>query len=332
MLAPVAWRVPPATYGPWELCVSLLTEGLVRRGVEVTLFATADSITSARLDAVCPFPCAECRELDYKTWECLNIARAMERADEFDLIHNHDDFLPLSYSQLVRTPMVTTIHGFSSEKILPAYRAFNGKTHYVAISQADRRPDLAYAAVIHHGIDLADFPFQAAPEDYLAFYGRIHPDKGAAEAIAAAQKAGLPLKMAGLIQDEAYFRREIQPHVDGKRVSYLGTLPRAQGAALIGSALALLHLINFAEPFGLSVVEAMACGTPVIARPAGSMPEIIRHGATGYLVAGEEETQAAIEACRSLPRRPIRAEVEKRFTMERMVDEYLRVYAKIASR
>lgn len=330
VLAPISWRVPPRHYGPWELCVSLLTEGLVRRGLDVTLFATADSQTAAALDAVCPRPCSEDPTLDYKTWECLHIAHAMERAGDFDLIHNHADFLPLSYSQLVPTPILTTIHGFSSEAILPAYRAYDGNTHYVAISEADVHPDLTYAAVIHHGIDLESFPFRTEPAGYLAFYGRIHQDKGAVEAIEAARKAGLPLKMAGLIQDEEYFRREVLPHVDGRRVAYLGTLSREEGARLLGSAIALLHLVNFAEPFGLSVVEAMACGTPVIARRNGSMPEIVRHGVNGFLVNSEEETQAAIRACRRLPRAPIRADVEERFAAGRMIDDYIRTYQAVA--
>ncbi len=155
MLAPIAWRVPPRTYGPWERVVSLLTEGLVLAGVDVTLFATADSTTSARLSAVVPSPYEETPGMDAKVWEGLHLAHAFGCADRFDLMHNHYDFLPLTYASLVDTPTVTTIHGFSSERVLPAYRAFNGRAHYVSVSDADRHPDLSYLATIHHGLDFA---------------------------------------------------------------------------------------------------------------------------------------------------------------------------------
>src|SRR5829696_2410122 len=152
MLAPVAWRVPPRHYGPWELVVSRLTEGLVARGVDVTLFATADSITSARLVAVCDHPYEEDPDADAKVAECLHVATALEHAMRLDVLHNHFDFLPLTYSRLVPTPMVTTIHGFSSERIIPVYRRYDDRVAYVSISDADRHPDLQYAATVHHGI------------------------------------------------------------------------------------------------------------------------------------------------------------------------------------
>ena len=183
MLAPIAWRVPPRHYGPWERVVSLLTEGLVAQGVEVTLFATDDSETAAKLEAICPRPYEEDPSLDAKVWECLHIAHAFERAHHFDLIHNHFDFLPLSYSALTKSPLLTTIHGFSSERILPVYKRYNASTHYVSISDADRHPELDYLATVHHGIDLSEFTFRPQPDDYLLFFGRIHSDKGAAEAI-----------------------------------------------------------------------------------------------------------------------------------------------------
>jgi len=261
MLAPIAWRVPPRAYGPWERVVAILTEGLVAHGVDVTLFATADSRTTARLAAVAPRPYAEDPPLDAKVWECLHIAHAFERADEFDLIHNHFDFLPLSYSGLVRTPVLTTIHGFSSERILPVYERYNASTHYVAVSDADRHPRLDYAATIHHGIPLEEFTFRREPDDYLLFFGRIHPDKGAAEAIAVARGAGRRLLLAGIVHDEAYFDRAIAPHLDGDRVAFVGLADPARRDALLGGATALLHLVHFAEPFGLSMIEALACGT-----------------------------------------------------------------------
>ncbi len=329
MLAPIAWRTPPRHYGPWEQVVSLLTEGLVRRGVDVTLFATADSVTSARLAAVCPRGYEEDPELDAKVWECLHVSEVFERAHEFDLIHNHFDFLPLTYSALVSTPVVTTIHGFSSPKILPVYRKYDGRVFYVSISDADRAPDLTYIATVYHGIDLSMFTFREQPEDYLLFFGRIHPDKGTAEAIEIARRAGKRLLMAGIIQDRRYWEREVAPHVDGDRIQYLGSAGPQLRDRLLGGALALLHPIRFAEPFGLSVVEAMACGTPVIAFPRGSMPELLRDGETGFLVSGVEEAVEAVKRIPCLDRRRCRREAEERFSSERMVEDYLRVYRKI---
>ena len=190
MLAPIAWRVPPVHYGPWERVVSILTEGLVARGVDVTLFATADSITRARLAAVAPRGYAEDDSLDAKVYEGLHIGAAFEYAarGELDILHNHFDFLPLTYSRLVATPVVTTVHGFSSERIVPVYRAYNEHTHLVAISASDRRPDLQYAATIHHGIALDEFTFRPEQGEYLLFFGRIHPDKGVREAIDVARR------------------------------------------------------------------------------------------------------------------------------------------------
>ena len=203
MLAPISWRTPPAGYGPWELVTSLLTEGLVARGVDVTLFATRDSHTSGRLAGVVPHAYSEDPGIDAKVWEALHVAHVFERAGEFDLIHNQADFVPLAFSRLVDTPVVTTIHGFGSERILPAYRAYDDRVHYVAISDADRHPDLHYAATIHHGIRLEDFPMAPGGEDLL-FFGRIHPDKGAGDAIRAAAATGDRLIMAGLVQDHGY--------------------------------------------------------------------------------------------------------------------------------
>jgi glycosyltransferase involved in cell wall biosynthesis len=333
MLAPISWRVPPRHYGPWELVVSLLTEGLVARGVDVTLFATADSVTAARLAAVCPRPYSEDSSIDPKVWECLHISHAFERAGEFDLIHNHFDFLPLSYSGLVETPVVTTIHGFSSERILPVFEKYRGRAHYVAISQADRHPSLTYAATVYHGIDLGQFTLQTRPGDYLLFFGRLHPDKGAAEAIQVARSAGRPLVLAGIIQDQDYFDHAIAPHLDGKWVNYVGSLGSEDRDALLGGAHALLHLINFAEPFGLSMVEAMACGTPVIATRRGSVPEIVRHAETGFIIEPGDlsAAAAAVKSAGCLDRAQIRGHVATHFTVDTMVDGYLRVYEQVLS-
>ncbi len=326
MLAPISWRVPPRHYGPWEQFVSLLTEGLVARGVDVTLFATGDSITAAHLSSVVGRGWSEDPDLDPKVAECLHIAQVFERAGEFDLIHNSFDFLPLTYSGLVRTPVLTTIHGFSSPRIVPVYERYNGAGGYVAISNADRHPDLDYLATIYHGIDTDAFHLHPAPGGYLLFFGRIHPDKGAAEAIAVAAEVGMPLVVAGIVQDQGYFDACVGPHIDGEAVRCLGPVGSDRREELLGGAAALLHLIGFDEPFGLSVVEAMACGTPVIAFRRGSMPELIDDGRTGFLVDTAEQAAAAVGPAGRVDRAAIRAEAMARFGAARMIDEYLAAY------
>ncbi len=329
MLAPISWRTPPRHYGPWELITSLLTEALVARGLEVTLFATADSETAGRLASVVPAPYSEDPGIDAKVWEILHVSHLFEQAADFDIIHNQADFVPLAFSRLVDTPMVTTIHGFSSERILPVFRTYQDRVHYVAISEADKHPTLDYAATIHHGIDLADFPFSETSEDDLLFFGRIHPDKGAMEAIELAQMTGRRLIIAGIIQDEAYWRDQVQPAVDGRQVVWLGPIGGAERARLLGSCAALVHLINFDEPFGLSVVEAMACGTPVIARRRGSMEELIRHGETGFLVDDMADARAAVRALPSIDRRRCRDHVEANFSVDVMAERYIALYRAI---
>jgi glycosyltransferase involved in cell wall biosynthesis len=331
VLGPISWRTPPRHYGPWELFVSLLTEGLVARGVDVTLFATADSITSARLVGTAPTGYSEDTEIDPKVWESLHISTAFEMASSFDVIHNSFDFLPLTYSGLVETPLVTTIHGFSSEKILPVYQKYNGRAHYVAISDADRHHSLDYVATIHHGIDMGQFQLQLEPGAYLLFFGRIHPDKGVAEAIEVAGLAGLPLIIAGIIQDDEYFDLMVGPHLDGERVRYLGAVGPEARSDLLGGARALLHLIDFEEPFGLSVVESMACGTPVIANRRGSMPELIRDGENGFLVDSIDAAVESVSRVASLDRGRVRASVSQRFAVGRMVEDYLAVYHQVVS-
>ncbi|TCR63477.1 glycosyltransferase family 4 protein [Bosea sp. BK604] len=329
MLAPISWRTPPRHYGPWELVTSLLTEALVTRGVDVTLFATKDSLTAGTLAGVCPAAYSEDPTIDAKVWEMLHVAHVFERAGEFDLIHNQADFVPLTFSRLVATPMVTTIHGFSSDRILPAFKAYEDRVHYVAISAADRHPDLRYAATIHHGLRLEDFPFDPEGSEDLLFFGRIHPDKGAAEAIAAAGRAGRRLVMAGIVQDQDYYDAQVAPALDGHSVIYRGPVGGEARTRALGSARALLHLVNFEEPFGLSVVEALACGTPVIASRRGSMPELIEHGVTGFLVDSLDEAVAAIGRIGEIDRAACRAAITARFTVEHMADQYLQLYHSI---
>jgi len=332
VLAPISWRVPPRHYGPWELFASLLTEGLVAAGVDVTLFASGDSLTSARLVSVAPTGWSEDPDAHPKALECLHIAEVFEQAADFDLIHNSFDFLPLTYSRLVRTPVLTTIHGFSSPAIVPVYERYNDLGGYVAISDADRHPRLRYLATIHHGIDTDLFAVDPDPGGYLLFFGRIHPDKGAAQAIEVAHAVGMPLVIAGIVQDQRYFDACVAPHLDGHRVSYIGPVGVDQRSALLGGAAALLHLIGFDEPFGFSVVEAMACGTPVVAFRRGSMPELIDDGVTGFVVDTVEEAMSAVGKSAGLARAPIRASAVERFGRARMVDEYLSAYAQLLGR
>ena len=335
MLSPIAWRTPPRHYGPWERFVSLLTEALVEKGVDVTLFATADSKTRARLHAICERGYEEDKSIDPKVWECLHISEVFERAGaatEFDIIHNSFDFLPLTYSGLVSIPVLTTIHGFSSPKILPVYRKYNGKVFYVSISDADRSPELDYIATIHHGIDLENFTFRPEGGDYLLFFGRIHNDKGTREAIEIAKRASRKLVIAGVVQDREYFERWVEPHINGERqknITYVGSAGPELRDELLGNAYALLHPINFDEPFGFSVVESMACGTPVIAMNRGSMPELIENGVNGLLVSSLEEAVDAVEKVEKIDRARCRKTVEERFTAENMADQYIKVYKRI---
>ncbi len=329
MLAPIAWRTPPRHYGPWELVTSLLTEALVARGVDVTLFATQDSLTSAKLDGVVPAPYSEDPSIDAKVWEFRHLAHLFEQAGQFDLIHNQADFPAHAFSRMVGTPMVTTIHGFSSDSILPMYAPFQDRVHFVAISEADRHPDLRYAATIHHGIRVEEFQFNPVGSEDLLFFGRIHPDKGAKEAIAAARAANRALDLYGIVQDQGYYEREILPEENSETVRFHGTVGGEDRLRVLGSARALLHLINFDEPFGLSVIEAMASGTPVIAARRGSMPELIDHGTTGFLVDTPDEAIAAIEHVGDLDRAAIRSTVARRFSVDRMADEYAALYASI---
>ncbi len=330
MLSPLSWRTPPRHYGPWENVVSLLTEQLISMGIEVTLFASGDSITAGKLVSVCEHPYSEDPTIDPKVWECLHISELFKRADEFDLIHNHYDFLPLSYSDFTQTPVVTTIHGFSSPAILPVYKKYNNSTHYVAISEADKSAELDYIAMIHHGIDLNQFTYQQETTgDYLLFLGRIHPDKGVHDAIEVASKTGKRLIIAGIIQDENYFKEQVEPYIDGSKVEYIGSVGAEKRREIMGGALAMLHLIHFDEPFGLSVVESMACGTPVIAYDRGSMQELIQNDTTGFIVNDLETAVQAVGKINTLERRACRDDVEKRFTSPRMALKYVEVYHRI---
>jgi glycosyltransferase involved in cell wall biosynthesis len=237
VISPIAWRTPPRAYGPWEQVASNVAEGLLARGHEVTLFATADSVIAGHLEAIAPAGYEENAQVTPKVYEALHIARAMEQADRFDLLHNHFDFLPLAWSRLIRTPLLTTIHGSSSPAILPVYREYHRHAFYVSISDADRDPSLDYVATVYNGIRLADFTFRPNPGEYAVVLGRIHPDKGVHLAIEAATAAGLPLIIAGIVQDADYFRRQVEPRLDGDRVRFVGPVGPAERDSLLGGAL-----------------------------------------------------------------------------------------------
>jgi glycosyltransferase involved in cell wall biosynthesis len=328
VLAPIAWRTPPRHYGPWEQMASNVTEGLVQAGMEVTLFATADAITQGKLEAVIDQGYEEDRSQDAKVAECLHISHLMEMAGQFDIIHNHFDFLPLSYSRLIAPPMLTTIHGFSSPKIIPVFQKYNASSHYVSISDSDRSAALKYLATVYNGLRTEDFTFTAQAEDYLLFFGRIHPDKGTAEAIQIAQQSKKKLLIAGIVQDQAYFDEKVKPFLS-EQIVFLGAAGPEQRNQLLGKASALLHPIGFDEPFGLSVAEAMLCGTPVIAFARGSMPELIRHEQTGFLVNNVDEAVSAVNQTRWIQRLHCREWATSQFSQEKMVNDYLSLYQQI---
>jgi glycosyltransferase involved in cell wall biosynthesis len=312
--------------------VSTLTEGLVAAGHHVTLYATGDSVTAADLVSVVARGYEPDRSYDADLFIGLHIAQCFEdvAAGGYDLVHSHLDYRPLAFSRLVDVPVVTTIHGFSSPAILPAFRRYDDRVHYVAISDADRHPDLTYTATVHHGIELDRFPFSEAadPDQHVLFFGRIHPDKGTAEAIDIARAAGRSIRLAGIIHDEQYFRTEVEPRL-GDDAVYLGPVGGMRRAEVLGAASALLHPVAFEEPFGLSVVESMLCGTPVIAYPRGSMPEIVTEGSTGFLVDGLAAAAAALGRVETVDRATCRAIAARRFSAARMVAAYETVYRSV---
>lgn len=329
VLAPIAWRTPPLKYGPWEQVASNITEGLAERQIDVTLYATGNSHTQGKLEYISKTAYAEDPSIDPKVWECLHISNLMEKADEYDIIHNNFDFLPLSYSRLIKTPMVTTIHGFSSPKIIPVYKTYNSNNFYVSISNADRNPKLDYIATVYNGINTKEFTFSATPKEYLLFFGRIHPEKGTYEAIQIAKKTGKKLIISGLVQHKEYFNEKIKPYINNDDIIYVGNSNPTKRDELLGKACALLHPIAFKEPFGLSVAESMMCGTPVIAFNLGSMPELILHEKTGFLVNTVDEAAEAVANIRYISRRTCRDWAFSKFSREKMIDNYLNVYKQI---
>jgi glycosyltransferase involved in cell wall biosynthesis len=324
----VAWRTPPRQYGAWETVAGNIAEGLVERGWDVTLFATADSVTRARLQAVVERGYEEDRSIDAKVAEYLHISEAFEHAAEFDLIHSHYDFMALAYTRLVKTPVLTTIHGFSSPRIMPVYEKYRDG-YFVSISDSDRAPGLNYLATVYNGIDLDLYPQRTGRGEDLIFIGRIHPDKGVHLAIQTARQSGRRLLIAGIVQDAGYFRDEIQPHLDENRIRYVGSVGVEEKNALFAQAFALLHLNTIPERFGLVLAEANAAGVPVVAMDLGSCREVIEHGVTGFMVNDVAEAVRALDGVASIKDSACRRRVEERFSIATMVEAYERVYAKI---
>ena len=328
VLSPVAWRTPPRQYGAWETVAGNIAEGLAARGWDVTLFATKDSVTRAHLHAVIDQGYEEDCHADPKVAEYLHISEAFEHAREFDLIHSHYDFMALTYSRLVKTPVLTTIHGFSSPKIMPVYQKYR-EGYFVSISDSDRAPGLNYLATVYNGIDLSLYPFQESPGEELIFLGRIHPDKGVHLAIAVARLSGLPLLIAGIIQDKEYFEKQVEPYLDDREIRYIGPVDVAGKNDLFSRARALLHLNTIPERFGLVLAEANAAGVPVIAMDLGSCREVIEEGKTGFLVNGVNEAVEAVKRVHKIDRAACRRNVAQRFSIQTMVEAYERVYCTI---
>ena len=303
VLSPIAWRTPPRQYGAWETVAGNITEGLVARGWDVTLFATADSLTRAHLHAVIDQGYEEDRSIDPKVAECLHISEVFEHAAEFDLIHSHYDFMALSFSRLVKTPVLS-------------------------ISDSDRAPGLRYLGTVYNGIDLSLYPLRKSAGGNLIFLGRIHPDKGVHLAIEVARRSGLPLLIAGIIQDSLYFRSQVEPYLNDK-IQYIGSVDVDGKNALFADALALLHLNTIPERFGLVLAEANAAGVPVIAMDLGSCREVIEDGQTGVLVNSVDEAILALERIPGIAGSVCRDRVERRFSIETMVRAYEQVYASI---
>ena len=332
ILSPVAWRTPPRQYGAWETVASNITEGLVRRGWKnITLFATADSITRAKLHAVIEKGYEEDENADRKVWEILHISEIMEMADKFDLIHNSFDFIPLTFSRLINTPMITTVHGFSSDSIRPVYHKYKN-VYYVSISDSDRDPKLDYMATVYNGIDLSNLTVGNKRGNKLVFLGRIDPDKGTHLACQTAKEAGMDLIIAGIIQNQEYFDNLVKPFIDGKSIRFIGPVGPVERDALFKEAYAVLHLNELPERFGLVMAEANGAGVPVIAYDRGSPREVIADGKTGFLVTNVAEAVQAIGKIDLIDPQACRKHVEENFSIDCMVAGYEKVYEEIFRR
>jgi glycosyltransferase involved in cell wall biosynthesis len=342
VLAPIAWRTPPLDYGGWELVASNLTEGLVRLGHEVTLFATADSQTTARLEAVCPQPLNHDRRLDARVYEALHTAHAFEmaQAGNFEVLHNHAGCFPLCFSRLLTTPVLTTLHGSAAENGSRAIYQNYADQPYVSISYSERElaPTLNYVANIYNGVDTEIFNPVIQEGKYLLVLGRMSPDKGIHLAIKVAHQTKMPLILAGIVptENQLYFDEQIKPHLVEGVVDFVGAANHQLKNKLFGGAYALLHLVTYREAFGLTMIEAMACGTPVIGIRMGSIPEIIQPGLSGAIVPYNPDETGTVQAvCKALQevgqlnRSLISRYAATNFGVAKMVQAYLDIYKEV---
>lgn len=330
-IAPLTEAVPPKLYGGTERVISWLTEALVDLGHDLTLFASGDSKTSARLEALWP----RALRLDGSVRDANALHMAMletvaQRASEFDLLHFHLDYYPFSLFSRLKTPFVTTLHGrLDLPEHQPLFRTF-ASAPVVSISNAQRNPApyARWVGTVHHGVPESLLTASEAPGSYLAFLGRISPEKGLPIAIRVAQKCGLPLKIAAKVDkvDVDYFAAEVKPLLKGPGIEYIGEISDKEKSAFLGGAIGLLTLIEWPEPFGLVVIESLACGTPVIAFRRGAAPEIIEDGVTGFIVDDESEAVAAVGRLKEIPRARVRRRFEERFTSKRMAEDYVAIY------
>jgi len=329
-VAPIAW--PVGSGESIEGIVWLLCEELIRRGHEVTLFATGDSHTSARLIATYERGYEHAEELwDWRLHESLHVAAAFERAGEFDVIHSHDYYFALPFTRLTRTPVVHTYHVEADPDVIASFSRYPEAT-VVAVSQWQRSTLAALrdTVVIRHGIDTAAFPFRPEAEDYLLFLGRMIEDKGPVDAVALAHRAGRRLVLAG--PGDVYFEREVRPLVDGEQVTYVGAVGTVERNRLLSGAAALLLPLRYPEPFGLVMIEAMACGTPVLARSLGAVPELVEPGLTGYHAATLGGMHELVPAVLALDRTRVRERAVQRHDLARVVDEHEALYHRLAAR
>jgi glycosyltransferase involved in cell wall biosynthesis len=332
-LAPIAAPVKPDSTRSIEQLVSLLTEELVRRGHEVTLFATGDSQTAASLRPLYPRGYEDDDDLwNWRFHESLHAAAVMEHAREFDVIHSHVYHDALPFTRLVRTPILHSYHVLPNQDIVLAFVRM--KAHVAALSHYQRHifQGLDDVAVVYHGIDTGAFPFNPERGDYLFFLGAMTAGKGVAAAIKLARTVGMRLVLAGPCdEDEAYFRTAVEPLVDGRTVEYVGPVKVQERNRLLAGAAALIYPLADPEPFGLVTVEAMACGTPVAALGLGAVPEIVTNGVTGYYAPDAETLAARLPAILALARHRVRQEAVRRFDYRRMVDDYLAVYRRLVT-
>jgi glycosyltransferase involved in cell wall biosynthesis len=334
-VAPLVESVPPKHYGGTERIVSYLTEELVRLGHKVTLFASGDSVTTAELIPVTRRSFRQNkRATDYLSREVLLMDHVMQRAGEFDVIHFHTGCLHYLISRHLRVPHVTTLHGrLDTLEFLRLYERFRDMP-MVSISNAQRKPwpCANWQSTIYHGLPEDLFRFHPEPGSYLAFLGRASPEKRVDRAIEIAKRVGMPLKIAAKVDraDRRYFKREIEPLLDDPRIEWLGEISDKDKDEFLGNAYTLLFPIDWPEPFGLVMIESMACGTPVIAYDCGSVPEVMDDGVTGFVVNDIEQAVAATRRVRDLSRAKCRETFERRFTASRMAHDYINVYTRLA--